>query len=282
MKTTFKTMLNDAFNGGYAVPSISVSNLETIYGALEAAKAMKSPIILQVAPIQMENQQIDPMEFKNLVQVLHNRFQDVSYLVHLDHADTLDDCEKAIDAGFDSVMFDGSSLSLKKNIESTKAVRAYDRHVGLEAELGALNPEEGFSVATSIENAHFTDPDEAKAMLDSVDIDALAISFGNAHGFYQGEPKLDFELLKTIRETIHLPLVLHGGSGIGKDDIQRAVTLGISKINFFTQCDLAYRQAFHDSTKDGQYMMVGEKAAKEAFKACVETCIDLCLSGGKS
>jgi ketose-bisphosphate aldolase len=281
MKKTFKEQITLAFNSGYAIPSISVSNLETIYGALEAAHEKHSPIILQIAPIQLLNQEIIFCEFKALVEVLSKRFSEVPYLLHLDHADTIADCKKAIDAGFDSVMFDGSAFPFDKNMAYTKTVRDYHGEIGLEAELGALNPEDGEGSISTKENTHFTDPKQAKVLIDAVKVDALAISFGNAHGFYQSKPNLDFDLLKTIRKTTNTALVLHGGSGLSKDDIQRAIKQGISKINFFTQCDVAYRNAFCESAKKDQYMMVGEKAAKNAFKECVKTCIDVCMSGGK-
>ena len=281
MRHSFKNQILQAFKSGYAIPAISVSNMETVLGALEAAHEKRSPIILQIAPIQMSNQGISHLEFTGLVELLAKRFSGLPYLVHLDHADTVDDCKAAIDAGFDSVMFDGSGLPFETNLTYTEAVRKYDGDIGLEAELGALNPEDGEGTVSTEENTHFTDPRQAKKMTDTLSLDALAISFGNAHGFYQGEPNLDFDLLNTIRKTTETPLVLHGGSGIGKDAIQHAIKLGISKINFFTQCDVAYRNAFCESSNKGQYMMVGEKAAKNAFKECVKTCIDVCMSGGR-
>jgi fructose/tagatose bisphosphate aldolase len=130
MKKTFKEQITLAFNSGYAIPSISVSNLETIYGALEAAHEKHSPIILQIAPIQLLNQEIIFCEFKALVEVLSKRFSEVPYLLHLDHADTIADCKKAIDAGFDSVMFDGSAFPFDKNMAYTKTVRDYHGEIG--------------------------------------------------------------------------------------------------------------------------------------------------------
>jgi fructose-bisphosphate aldolase class II len=147
---------------------------------------------------------------------------------------------RAIRAGFTSVMFDGSSLPFEENIRSTKEVVRIARavNVSVEGEIGHVGGEaigEVAPVAHAASEEFFTKVDEAVTFVKETDVDALAIAIGNVHGFYKGEPKLDFERLSKIRQAVSEPLVLHGGSGIPDDDFRKAVSLGINKINFYTE-----------------------------------------------
>jgi fructose-bisphosphate aldolase class II len=156
----------------------------------------------------------------------------------------MDDINKALDHGFSSVMIDGSKLPFEENIALTgEAVElARTRGASIEAELGRLVGKED-SISVSEREASMTDPDQAAEFVRRTGIDALAVSIGNAHGWYKGEPELDFERLKEIRSKVDIPLVLHGASGIPDEMIREACSIGVDKINIDTEVRDAFRQA---------------------------------------
>jgi fructose-bisphosphate aldolase class II len=162
---------------------------------------------------------------------------DIPVVLNLDHGTSFDAVMKAIRLGFTSVMFDGSGLSYEENIRQTAEVVKMCHALGIsvEAELGAVGGDEGGSLYGSCDSSKFTDPSKATDFVTRTGIDALAVAIGNAHGKYRGEPKLDFPRLQAIQEQTGLPLVLHGGSGISDADFRKAISLGIHKINFYTQ-----------------------------------------------
>jgi fructose-bisphosphate aldolase, class II len=147
---------------------------------------------------------------------------------------------QGIQAGFPSVMFDGSALPFAENLERTQEVVRLCRHceVTVEAELGTLN-DEGLDLTEANQDLLFTDPSKAAEFVEESGVDALAVSIGNAHGFYRGKPQLDFERLRKIADATSVPLVLHGGSGISDDDFRTAISLGICKINIYTEMSAA-------------------------------------------
>ena len=160
--------------------------------------------------------------------------------LHLDHSDSPELCVEAVDAGFPSVMIDGSMLALEGNIRVTREVVAYahEKGVVVEAEIGRIL---GRGVEGGVDGGSFlADPDEAVELVESTGVDSLAVGIGTAHGLYQGEPDLRFDLLEEIAGRVGVPLVLHGGTGIPDADIRRAIGLGISKVNVGTMIHLAY------------------------------------------
>ncbi|MBM7035335.1 class II fructose-bisphosphate aldolase [Vibrio ulleungensis] len=172
----------------------------------------------------------------------------VPIYLHLDHCDDIELCLAAVDAGFDSVMYDGSALSLEQNIEGTKKVAdyAHARGVVVEAEIG------------KIRGRGFTDGDylaavsDVKALAEQSGADLIAVGVGTAHGYYDGEPEIHFERLSQINDAVSTPLVLHGGTGISADDIRHSITMGITKINVGTAIHTTYMQTLgHEIEVDG-------------------------------
>ncbi len=204
-------------------------NFETLRGVLEAAKAMDSPIILQLT-----RSSIEYMGLENAVSMGKQglKYYNVEGWIHLDHGDSIDLVEKCLHAGFDSVMIDGSELPMEENIELARKVvnlsKPFD--VNVEAELGYVA-----KLGQDAGKVEYTRPEDVKYFVDETWIDALAVAIGTAHGFYKETPKLDFNRLATIREATNVKLVLHGGSGVPDDSIRRAIQNGICKVNVATE-----------------------------------------------
>ena len=239
---TLKTMLDKAYQKGYGVGAFNVINLEFLEAITLAAHRSASPVILNIAEVHLPF-----VTMENIVPVIkeiakRERFEIV---LNLDHGLTLQTIERAISNGFTSVMFDGSHLDFDENVRQTREVVGLCRpwNISVEAELGAVGGEEGGGLVGQADPAKYTDIAQAKAFVEQTGIDALAVAIGNSHGRYKGQPDLDFERLRAIREVTGIPLVLHGGSGISAADFRRAISLGIAKINFFTGMSEAAMQA---------------------------------------
>jgi tagatose 1,6-diphosphate aldolase GatY/KbaY len=204
-------------------------DLETLHGVLQAAAEMKQPVILQLT-----QSSIDYMGLKTAVNLGRNGLEEfgVEGWIHLDHGGSVELVQRCLDAGFDSVMIDGSELPFEDNVNLTREVvelaRRYDAHV--EAELGYVA-----KLGQSHNTAGFTQPDEAAAFVDQTGVDALAVAIGTAHGFYKQEPKLDIDLLRSIAEKTPATLVLHGSSGVPHTQVQQAISNGICKVNLATE-----------------------------------------------
>ena len=281
MRHPFKALIQHAKQHGYAVPAINVSNYETMMGVFSAASEKASPVIVQVATIQLTAQKMTWPEFMALIELAERRYPEVLYALHLDHATTISMCEEAIAQGFDSVMFDASAKPLQDNINETQQLRHKYPHLSIEAEVGALGAEEGQHHTTH--TVTYTQPEDAIQFAKQVDVQGLAVAIGNAHGFYKGEPDLQFDVLKTIHDAIpEVPLVLHGATGLSPEMIRACIQLGMHKVNFFTRCDYAFTQAFCDTIKQGKYMMFAQQAGQKAFQEEAQTVMEICLSEGKA
>ncbi len=227
-------LLRHAEAHDYAVGAFNVINLEFLNGILEAAEAVRSPVILNIAEVHfpyVNIEQITPA-IKHMAESAC-----VPVVLNLDHGLSIETVVKSLRCGFSAVMYDASKKPLEHNIEETKLVVSMAHAVGVsvEAELGRVGGAEGGQKAARARREYFTDPDEAERFVQETGIDALAVSVGNVHGFYDGDPELDFDLIEEIRRRTDVPLVLHGGSGISDDDFRRAVSCGMRKINFFTE-----------------------------------------------
>jgi ketose-bisphosphate aldolase len=281
MLVSMKDLLYEAEKANKAVAAINVSNMESIMAVLEVAEKLDEPVILQVAPIQIEIQKTTYQETVAMVEVFMKRF-DVKAALHLDHATTVEDCVKAIDAGFTSVMYDGSLGDYETNVENSKKVVEYAKVKGItvEAELGKVGGTEGENPSEdkSIHEDLMTDPDQVVDFVTRTGVDCLAVAIGNAHGLYKYEPKLDHKRLQMIQEKGNIPLVLHGGTGIGKDEIKKAIPLGIRKINFFTEVDRAFVKGFVDTFNENKsvYMMAAAEAGRQAMMEIIEDKMKLC------
>ncbi|UCE29391.1 MAG: class II fructose-1,6-bisphosphate aldolase [Candidatus Bathyarchaeota archaeon] len=260
MLATNKELLSVATTEGYAVGAFNIQNLETLLAVVEASTEEMSPVIVAATPSTIRYAGVE-----YLAGIMKTAAESVPIpmSLHLDHGKNMETVSKCIDAGFTSVMIDGSQLSFEGNISLTKQVvdSAHSKGVSVEGELGRLA---GVEEATVEEKeAVLTDPLAAEEFVKRTDVDALAVALGTSHGAYKfkGEPRLDFERLKTIRRKTHIPLVLHGASGVpswviekatkygaelegarGIPDkhVKKAVSLGISKINIDTDLRLAF------------------------------------------
>jgi len=205
-------------------------NYETLKGILLAASGLNVPIILQITEKSINYLGLDIAT--KMARSALDQFEVEGWL-HLDHADSYDLVARCLDAGFDSVMMDASDKPFKDNIALTKKVvdKAQNYQANVEAELGYIA-----KLGQSKEKVGFTDPDEAKIFVDETGISALAVAIGTSHGFYTKEPNLDIERLKSIHKLIpDIALVLHGGSGVPNEQLKKAISEGIVKINFATE-----------------------------------------------
>ncbi|WP_157950023.1 class II fructose-bisphosphate aldolase [Vallitalea okinawensis] len=272
-----RLLLEDAVLKNKAVAAINISNMETILALLETAAIENASVIIQVAPIQMEVQQITYEEIVALVNVFGKRY-DVRAALHLDHATKVEDCYKAIRAGFTSVMYDGSLKSYEENKNNTKKVVDFAKEfsVTVEAELGKVGGAEGHS--NENQDSYMTDPLLVKDFVRYTSVDCLAVAIGNAHGFYKSQPRLDFERLKNIKNMACIPLVLHGGTGISEDDIDLAIETGINKINFFTEVDRSFVEGFLKAYQGNHqvYMMAAQESGRQAMMKEIALKIALC------
>jgi len=225
-----KDLLKRAEEKNIGCGAFSVGNMEMVKGAIRAAEELNTPIILQIAEVRLKN---SPLHLMGPMMVQAAKEAKVDVAVHLDHGLTFETVDKALELGFTSVMLDASTLPFEENIAKVKTVVEKARKYGatVEAELGLVGGSEDGSCDHGI---RCTDPDDAVVYARETGIDALAVAIGNAHGNYPVAPTLAFDVLEKIHEKVDIPLVLHGGSGITDKDFQRAISLGICKVNIAT------------------------------------------------
>lgn len=225
-----KNLLERAEKNNIAIGAFSVGNMEMVMGAVAAAEELNVPVILQIAECRLKN---SPLELMGPMMLSAAQKSKVEIAVHLDHGLKIETVEKALEMGFTSVMFDGSTLPLEENIKAVKKVREMADEYGatVEAELGIVGGNEGDGAAHEI---LCTNPDDAKLFCDETGVDALAVAIGNAHGNYPVLPQLRFDVLDDINKIVETPLVLHGGTGITDEMFQQAIMLGVRKVNIAT------------------------------------------------
>lgn len=278
MLVTLKEILKIAEERGIAIGSFNAPNLESLQAVTEAAQELKLPVILQHA--QCHEDWI-PMSLIGPLMLDFAKKASVPVCVHLDHGETLEYLQKALEIGFTSVMYDGSLLSYEENRDNTrKAVEmAGKAGASVEAELGSMGKREsGAGEGTGKEDATkiYTAPALAKRFVEETDIDALACSFGTTHGIYLEKPRLDFTVVEKVREmTGGIPVVMHGGSGVEPEEFHRAVKAGVRKINYFTYMDKAggaAAAACVAACKEGMPLFYSDivKAAREGTKEDVK------------
>lgn len=225
-----KDLLRRAEEKNIGCGAFSVGNMEMVRGAIRAAEELDTPVILQIAEVRLKN---SPLHLMGPMMVQAAKEAKVDVAVHLDHGLTFETVDKALELGFTSVMLDASTLPFEENIARVKAVveKARKYSATVEAELGLVGGSEDGSCDHGI---RCTDPDDAVVYARETGIDALAVAIGNAHGNYPVAPTLAFDVLEKIHEKVDIPLVLHGGSGITDKDFQKAISLGIRKVNIAT------------------------------------------------
>ena len=230
MLVNLKEILAIAEERKCAVGAFNTPNLECLIAVIDAAEKLGTPVIISHAEL---HENISPLEKIGPVMVQAAEKAGVPVCVQLDHGETLDYIERSLEIGFTGIMYDGSLLPYEENLMNTKKAVAMARsfNAGVEAELGAMPSREGVEAASG---PVYTDPAQAEKFCRETGIDALAPSFGTAHGIYKAKPMLDFERVRIISEKTGLPLVMHGGSGVSEDDFRRAIKAGIRKINYYT------------------------------------------------
>lgn len=278
MLVDLKTALSDAKARDTAVGAFNVYNLESVLAVTEAAANLRQPVILAFGEGYLSHAPIEAVAAA--VRALCGT-ADLPVVLHLDHAKSFSTILRAIRCGFTSVMYDGSHLPLAENIANTKKVVEAARAVGVsvEGELGYMNEEDGSAAADFSLEKGYTRVQDAAAYACQTGVDALAIAVGNAHGIYKGTPSLDFERLRQIGDAAHVPLVLHGASGIPFDAIRRAISLGVRKINVNTEVSttaVRTARAFLDEhTEPNLRFETVLKAARDAMRTTVEEYIRL-------
>ncbi|AOG60321.1 tagatose 1,6-diphosphate aldolase GatY/KbaY [Spiroplasma helicoides] len=242
MKASLKEELIKARNGKYAVPAFNFDNLEMMKGIIEAAEEEKSPVILMVTESAAKYMGLDYV-FSFAMTATQNA--SVPVVLHWDHGFDIELIKRAVDAGFSSVMLDSSLKPLDENVKETLEIVKYARSKGVdvESEIGHVGGKE--DDRNSASNG-YTDINEALEFEKQTQIDALAIAIGTSHGLFKGEIKLQFDLLKELNEKIKTPLVLHGSSQVPLEDLQKAISLGITKINIGTDLKIACAQGIKD------------------------------------
>ncbi len=233
MLASLKEVLAFAERHHCAIGAFNTPTLETLDAVLEEATALQVPVIIAHAEVHEPEA---PLKEIGPIMVFRAKMASIPVCVHLDHGTDFAYLREAIALGFTSVMYDGSLLPYEENAKNTKEVVTYAHAHGVdvEGEIGALPAREGASTAASDPTALYTDPALAKRFVDDTGIDALACSFGTAHGIYKATPKLDFPRIEKIHEQTNLPLVMHGGSGVSPEDYLKAIDRGIRKINYYS------------------------------------------------
>lgn len=233
-----KAMLHDANKEGYAVGNFDCFNVEMVKGVLDAAEKNRAPVIIAYAELFEDLIPVD--EFASYVRAYAQKLS-VPVALHLDHANNFDFIERAVKAGFTSVMIDASDKAFDENIAITNRAaeicRAYD--VSVEAELGHVGGNEGQYESDDYKDVFYTVVDEAVTFMRETHVDVLAVAIGTVHGVYKSEPSLSISRLKEIKAALPIPLALHGGSGLSDVDIKECVSGGINKFNIFTDLTLA-------------------------------------------
>lgn len=288
MLVSLKEVFQDAMKKGYAVGAFNATNLESVIAIIRAAEETEKAVILNYAEVHaplISIEEIGP------IMLQYAKAASVPVCVHLDHGSCLESCMKAIRLGFTSVMLDASGSNYEENVKETAVICRLAHSIGVtvEAELGHIfasdigvgeAPAESETVDSfeSVEDV-YTDPDTAKDFAERTGVDALAIAFGTSHGVYTRKPVLDLNRITEIRNKIDMPFVMHGGSGLSKEEFQTAIKNGIRKINYYTYMSLvggrAVKEALDKKSLDENIFyhdipLIGIEAMKKDIKNAIE------------
>jgi tagatose 1,6-diphosphate aldolase GatY/KbaY len=235
-------LIKEAYKKSYAIPSFCVWNGETIELVLRTAEKLNAPVMLMAGPGEFRWHR--PRQLLEMAKIMGRDYQ-CRVAFHLDHGDSPELADECIKAGFTSVMLDYSARSYEDNVTGMKKVVAMARPSGVtvEGEIGHVG-KANKNAAEGEGDSSLTDPEIAGRFCRETGIDMVAVSIGNAHGNYAELPRFDFALLETLKKNADIPLVLHGGSGTPPDDIRRAISLGIAKINVATEFTTAIKNAY--------------------------------------
>jgi fructose-bisphosphate aldolase class II len=286
MLVNLNDVMSIANQKNIAIGAFNVPNFESAQAIIEAAEEKNMPVILNYAGV---HESLMKIEDAAVIMLHFAKKATVPVCVHLDHGASFEDCIKAIRLGFTSVMIDASAKSFEENVKETQAVvrAAHSVGVSVEAELGhilasdiGLGEKKEAETVDSFDSVEdiYTSPSLAKEFVEKTNVDALAIAFGTAHGLYKEKPVLDLDRIKLLKEAIDIPFVMHGGSGLAKEEFQTAITNGVRKINYYTYMTLAGGTAVYNhlkSFKDGDNIffhdipVIATKAIKEDVKKAI-------------
>ena len=253
MLVTLNDVLFPAKKEKYAVGLFNTVNLEMARGVLQAAEQLNAPVIIGTAEVLLPS---SPLEELSYFLIPMAKKSPVPVVVHFDHGLTFGKCIEALRLGFTSVMYDCSTDSYEENIQKVKELTRFAHAMGatVEAELGHVGDaaDSAESIGPADDARHlYTDPAEAQDYVQKTGIDALAIAVGTVHGTYTFAPRLDLDRIKNIAQLVDVPLVLHGGSGLSDGDFKSALQNGISKVNIFTDINIAQAQAAQKFLAEG-------------------------------
>ena len=274
-----KEILLKAQKEGYAVPAFNCHNLETIQVIVETANEMRSPVIIAGTPGTFDYAGRDYIQA--IVETASKKY-DIPIVLHLDHHTDIENIKTSLELGTKSVMIDASHHSYENNIKIVKEVTETAHKYGatVEAELGMLGGQEDDLIVDE-KDSKYTNPIQAADFVKRTGIDSLAVAIGTAHGLYKEEPKLDFDRLAEIRAVVDIPLVLHGASGVPEEQVRKAISLGITKVNIATELKIPFSDNLrkylieHPEANDPRKYMVD---AKKAMAEIVREKILMCMS----
>ena len=265
MLVNMKDVLADAQKNHYAVGLFNTIDTDMLEGVISAAEELRSPIIIGTAEVLLPYGELKLIA-PSLVAAAKRAT--VPVVVHYDHGLTSERCIEALELGFSSIMFDGSSGNEKENLKNTREMVKIAHAMGatVEGEIGHV----GEALSGDNETSDmYTTPKEAVSFVKETGVDALAIAIGTAHGAYKSKPKLDIERLKEIRAALDTPLVLHGGSGLSDDDFKNTIQNGIAKVNIFTDLCVAGENGMKDAEGLG-YLKIREKKVEYIKQAAMK------------
>lgn len=276
MYTTLKSVLAEADDLNMAIGAFNTHNLEMVQAIIRAACNQKTPVIIQTSEGTAKY-----VGMRTLVAVVKSLSEEygVDAVLHLDHAKDWGNIREAVDAGFTSVMYDGSAFPFKENILGTKQVVEYAHAAGasVEAELGTVGGTED-GVAVKSKEVHLTDPADAAEFIKQTGIDALAVAIGTNHGQYKSKTHIDFDVLESINDVATRPLVIHGGTGVSEDDIHHVIDLGIRKFNVGTELLVQWNRKsreLYDANKENTSNRYNVMPALDVITKVVEHKISL-------
>ena len=258
-------MLQKAWKEGYAIPSPDFVDSNSVRAYAQVAHEFHAPLILSFAEVHLEQLSIEEAA---LLGKYYAEKTDAPVALHLDHGTKLETVEESIRYGFTSVMIDASSKTLEENIALTKEVcqLAHAHGVTVEAEIGHVGTEESNNPHAMSESV-YTEVDSAKKLVVETGVDSLAVSIGTVHGTYKGEPHINFERLAELNAALQIPLVLHGGSGSGDENLSRCAQGGIAKVNLYTDFILAARDAVYKQHPNNwvELLNTGDEAMRKVL-----------------
>lgn len=266
MLVNTKEMLIRANKRNYAIPSPDFCNMNMVRDYVEVAEELNKPIILAYSEAMQSALSLEDAYF---IGRYYADKATVPVALHIDHGKSLEFVKKAIDLGFTSVMIDASADNLDENIRKTREITAYAHqyNIPVEAEIGHVGAGVNYEEEEG-DTSIFTEVHDLVEFVEATGIDSVAVSIGTAHGFYKGTPKINFERLSELKKAVEIPLVLHGGSSTGDDNLRKCAELGISKINIFTDLCVAGANAINnDESNNYKQMMI---SADKAIKAMLE------------